>query len=499
MLKRASGVLINVSSLPSEYGIGGFGKEIESLCKFLKSGGFSYWQVLPLTTIGLGNSPYSGNSAFAINYLYVDPDSLYEAGFVDKEDVNNAKSKASPYLVNYDEVYAKKSALLHKAFNNKKDLLANELNNFYINNPWVKSYAMYMTLKEKFNNVSWINWPNKYKYIENIDEEKMIKENQLTFDYYVFEQYVLDFQWKNIKEKCNNLGIKIIGDMPMYVSLDSVDVWANRLDFQLYKNGQPKKVAGVPPDYFSEDGQLWGNPLYDYKQMQKDNYSWWIKRIDQAMHLYDICRIDHFRAFSEYWAIPANSTTAKNGKWVKGVGMDLFNEIFKKYDKDKFIAEDLGIIDNKVRNLINKTKLPGMRVMQFAFGEENSIHLPCNYPKNVIGYTATHDNNTTLGWLYELDEATRDKVLKYLNCDKSVWGRGAYDNVSIKLMIKKLMESECMLAIVPVQDLYGFGADCRMNTPGVAEGNWRYRTIQEQLDNCRINYFYELNKATGRI
>ena len=498
-MKRSSGVLINVSSLPSEFGIGGFGKEIEKICQFLNKGGFSYWQVLPLTTIGLGNSPYSGSSAFAVNYLYVDPNSLFEEGYIDINDLNEAKSDKSPYLVNYEDVYAKKSKVLRKAYNISKDKLIDSLEKFAKKNTWVVDYSIFMTLKKKYNNSSWLLWDKQDKYYENIDIKRFIKTNNEEYYFYVFEQYVLKKQWQKAQQICKNYGIKIIGDMPMYVSLDSVDVWANRANYQLYKNGKPKKVAGVPPDYFSQEGQLWGNPLYDYTKMKQDKFSWWIKRIDQAMQLYDVCRIDHFRAFSDYWAVPADSTTAKNGKWVKGVGMDLFNEVFKYYSKDRFIAEDLGVIDNRVVGLIKKTGLPGMRVMQFAFGEDNSMHLPVNYSINTVGYTATHDNNTTLGWLYELDDNTRQKVLNYINCDKSVWGRGAYDNVSIKLMIKKLMESECMLAVVPIQDIFGFGSDCRMNTPGVATGNWVYRTVQEQLDASRLSYFYELNKATGRI
>ena len=299
-MKRSSGVLINVSSLPSEFGIGGFGKEIEKICQFLNKGGFSYWQVLPLTTIGLGNSPYSGSSAFAVNYLYVDPNSLFEEGYIDINDLNEAKSDKSPYLVNYEDVYAKKSKVLRKAYNTSKDKLIDSLEKFAKKNTWVVDYSIFMTLKKKYNNSSWLLWDKQDKYYENIDIKRFIKTNNEEYYFYVFEQYVLKKQWQKAQQICKNYGIKIIGDMPMYVSLDSVDVWANRANYQLYKNGKPKKVAGVPPDYFSQEGQLWGNPLYDYTKMKQDKFSWWIKRIDRAMQLYDVCRIDHFRAFSDY-------------------------------------------------------------------------------------------------------------------------------------------------------------------------------------------------------
>ena len=499
MLKRASGVLLNISTLPNEYGIGGFGKEIEFGRNFLLEGGFTYWQVLPLTTIGLGNSPYSGNSAFALNFLYVDPDELYNAGFITDEDKNEAVYNGSPYNVDYGFVYYSKSKLLHKAYDNKKKDLEKKLKSFVKNKKWVNDYALYKSIKELNNNSSWIDWKDEYKFKENLDEKKFIEENKDLYYFYVFEQYILDVQWKKSKKICNEKNVKIIGDMPMYVSLDSCDVWANRKYFLLKKDGTPKKVAGVPPDYFAQDGQLWGNPLYDYEEMKKDNYSWWMDRIDQMMDIYDILRIDHFRAFSEYWAVPAEAKTAREGKWVKGVGIDLFNLIFEKYNKDRFIAEDLGIIDNKVVKLLKKTGLPGMRVMHFGFGDSDNIHLPCNYVKNCIGYTATHDNNTSLGWLFELDDKTRDRVLEYIGCDKRVWGTGAYDSISVKLMIKKVMESECQIAIVPLQDLFGFGSDCRMNTPGVANGNWTYRAVVDQFNSCRKNFYLELNKATGRF
>jgi len=499
MLKRSAGVLINVSTLPSRYGIGGFGQEIEKCADFLTDCGCRIWQVLPLTTIGLGNSPYSGNSAFALNFLYVDPDTLFNEGYITEEEKNEAVYNGTPYVVDYGAVFFLKDRVLRQAYARKGEEVLDKLKKYLKSNAWVYDFALYMTIKEKFNNSSWLDWPKEYKFRENVDEKAFIESNNKEFYFYVFSQYILSEQWSNWKKYLNKRGIQVIGDMPMYVSLDSSDVWANRKNYQLKVDGTPKKVAGVPPDYFSENGQLWGNPLYDYKYMGENKFKWWLERIDRMMEIYDILRIDHFRAFSEYWAVPAEAETAKEGKWCKGVGNELFELIFKKYPKDRFIAQDLGIIDNKVVKLLKKTGLPGMRVMQFGYGDLTNIHTPCNYVKNCIGYTGTHDNNTSLGYLWELDEATRSRVLEYIGCDKNVWGRGAYDNISVKLMIKKLMESECQIAIVPLQDLFGFGSDCRMNTPGVANGNWQYRATQDQLDSCRKQYYKDLNIATGRF
>lgn len=498
MIKRASGVLINVSSLNSEYGIGGFGKEIENLTEFLLNGGFKYWQVLPLTTIGMGNSPYSGVSAFALNSLYVDGEELLEKGYVTLEELNESKHD-NKYVVDYKNVIFKKNRLLKQAYAKAKTILEKELKKFAKENSWANDYALFMSLKNKFNNAAWSCWPKEYKFKENIILDEYLKDNFDLYNYYVFEQYVLGYQWEKARKICNDKGIKIIGDMPMYVCYDSADCWANREYFQLDKKGRMKKVAGVPPDYFSEDGQLWGNPLYEYKTMKLDGYKWWQERIDRMMQIYDVLRIDHFRAFSNYWSVDANATTAKNGVWKKGVGYELFEVFFKKYSKDRFIAEDLGIIDDKVVKLLKKTGLMGMRVMHFGFSDENNIHHPMNYTKNCVGYTATHDNNTSLGWLFEMDEKQRDVVLDYIKCPREVWGRGAFDNVSIKLMIQKLMQSDATLTIVPIQDIFGFGSDCRMNTPGVAEGNWEYRVTKDQLDSCHLNYFMQLNKGSGRF
>lgn len=284
----------------------------------------------------------------------------------------------------------------------------------------------------------------------------------------------------------------------MYVSLDSADVWAHPELFRLDKELNPVAVAGVPPDYFSEDGQLWGNPLYNIEMLKKTGYKWWLERLERAMSWYDVLRIDHFRAFSRYWSVPANAATAKEGKWERGLGMDFLKKAFAAMPDARFIAEDLGIIDDEVRKLLKESGLPGMRVMQFGFEDGDSIHLPHNFDRYCIGYTATHDNNTTLGWLQQLPPNILDYVLRYVRCDAFGWGNGGYGCLSTKAFYRKLAESSCILAIVPFQDMCGFGADCRMNTPGVADGNWRYRATYENFDGVDSAFFNEVNSLYGR-
>lgn len=496
MLNRSAGVLLNISSLPSAYGIGGFGEECQKFCSFLIKGGYHYWQILPLNSIGLGNSPYSGVSAFAGNYLYIDPQMLFAENLISYEEEVVCRG-GNMYVTDYEFARKSKSFALHCAFARFFPRYKNELDAFSKKH-WVKDYALFMSLKDTHGGSPWWNWEDIYKYYKKFDKDAFINSNQDLYYYYVFEQYIFDKQWTKVKAEINSRHIKIIGDMPMYVSLDSADVWANTSNFMLDENLMPTEVAGVPPDYFSSNGQLWGNPLYDYKTMEKDNYKWWLDRFERMLSLYDVLRIDHFRAFSEYWAVNSKETTAKNGKWKKGVGMKLFDKIKEKFGDLPLIAEDLGIIDDNVRDLLRKTQLPGMRVMQFGFEDGDSIHLPHNFPQDCVGYTATHDNDTTLGWLYKLSPNILDYVLRYIECDPLKWREGGYNCESTKRFIHKLTASSCLLAIVPFQDLCGYGTDCRMNIPGVADGNWTFRATDEAMDSVDCGYFHYINSLYGR-
>ncbi len=497
-MERSSGVLLNISSLPSQYGIGGFGKEIEDFCSFLKKGAFKVWQILPITAIGLGDSPYSGASAFALNYLYIDPQMMKNDGLIDEETRAQSEIFGQDYCVDYAKVYFSKNNLLKKAYETNQYQIKDKLIDFLNQHKWVKSYAMFMALKKLHNGIEWWKWDSKYVIYNQIDFAEFEKNYSYDLYFYVFEQYVCNIQWERAREVCKKNQIKIVGDMPMYVSLDSVEVWETPKNFLLEKDFCPKQVAGVPPDYFCEDGQLWGNPLYDYDFMRKDNFSWWLNRFDRMMELYDVLRIDHFRAFSQFWAVDYGEKTAKNGKWVDGIGMELISKVLQKYNKDNFIAEDLGIIDDKVRELLKECDFYGMRVMQFGFEDGDSIHLPHNFCQDCVGYTATHDNNTTLGWLYSLPENILDYALRYVEADKNNWRNGGYNCQSTKAFIKRLIASTCKVAVVPFQDLCGYGADCRMNTPGLGQGNWTFRATIEALNNCDTQYYHYLNCLYGR-
>lgn len=493
---RSAGVLLNISSLPSPYGIGGFGRETDDMCDFLLRGGFHYWQILPLNTVGLGDSPYSGTSAFAGNYLYIDPEKLAEDGAITRADAHAAEYPGEPYSVDYAFCRASKRAVVRKAF--ESGVYAHgDIEKYRRDNAgWLDDYALYMSVKDMMGGLPWWRWDEEYLRREKHALDAVRESEE--YAYYVFEQFLFDRQWAQVRKKLASRGISIIGDMPMYVSHDSADVWAHPDIFRLDKDMNPAAVAGVPPDYFSADGQLWGNPLYDIERLKKTGYKWWLERLERAMSWYDVLRIDHFRAFSRYWSVPAGSETAREGKWEKGLGMEFLKKVFAAMPEARFIAEDLGIIDDGVRELLQKSGLPGMRVMQFGFEDGDSIHLPHNFDRFCIGYTATHDNNTTLGWLQQLPENVRDYVLRYIRCNSFGWSSGGYGCKSTKAFYRKLAESSCVLAIVPFQDMCGFGADCRMNTPGVADGNWKYRATYENLEGVDCAFFNEINSLYGR-
>ena len=495
MLNRSSGILLNISSLPSKYGIGGFGEETERFADFMLESGFHYWQILPVTTIGTGWSPYSGSSAFAGNFLYVDPDRLVRDGLIGREDADKCRYD-DPYAVNYVFCRDAKRALLRKAFDNFRDGAA--LDRFAKEHAWLPDYALFMAIKDAHGGAPWWQWEDRFKFASRGDRNALVSEFEREYRYYVFEQYIFDRQWREVRDALALKNVRVIGDMPMYVSLDSADVWGDPSLFKLDEDLVPTEVAGVPPDYFSADGQLWGNPLYNYSHMRKDGFKWWLSRIDRMMELYDVLRIDHFRAFSAFWAVDAKAKTAKEGEWRKGVGKELFPKVFKKYPRERFIAEDLGIIDEDVNELLAYTGLPCMRVMQFGFEDGDSIHLPHNFSRNCVGYTATHDNNTTLGWMYSLPENILDYMLRYIECDRAYWGGGGYDCKPTKLFIRRLISSCCRLAIVPFQDLCGYGADCRMNTPGVADGNWTFRATEDAMRSVDRGYFSYINGLYGR-
>ena len=477
---RASGVLMHLSSLYGDYSIGSFGKEAKEFVDFLARGGFTYWQVLPFCMADDCHSPYKSYSAFAGNPLFIDLPTLAERGLLTAAELESAKQK-SPYLCEYDRLERERLPLLRVAHERISDREKNEIRAWLEDFPELSKAAEFLALKQKNHDLPWHQWTDLAP-----------DERELSFWQWI--QHEFFHQWMAIKRYANEKGLKVIGDVPIYVALDSCDVWANPEQFQLDEQKRPTKVAGVPPDYFSEDGQLWGNPLYDWKQMKADGYAWWSGRLRYMLTLFDGVRIDHFRGLESYWSIPATAKTAKEGKWEKGPGRALIDTLRAIVGDRLIIAEDLGDITPQVENLLRYSKFPGMRVMQFAFlGDPKSPHLPHNYPKNCVAYSGTHDNNTLLGYVWEMPPESRKRLLSYCNCPSAEW-REACEQI-----VKTLMASHSDTVIFPIQDLFAYGSDTRMNTPGTAENNWAYRITRDQLAALDTSKLHFYNELYGRI
>ena len=477
-MKRQSGILMHISSLYGDYSVGNFGKNAKEFVDFLVDNGFSVWQVLPFTVTDEYNSPYKSFSAFGGNPYFIDPEKLYNDGLISAEDLKNCKQK-TPYSCEFERLGTERMNLLRKAYKNSKNQDA--VREFIESHPRIEAFCRFMTLREQNGLKTWQEWES-----EEITDYELLGTWQ-------FIQYEFFTQWAEIKAYANSKGVSIIGDIPIYVSDDSCDVWENRHLFDVDEKGYPTMVAGVPPDYFAKDGQLWGNPLYNWDEMKKDGFKWWKERIDHSLEMFDGVRIDHFRAIESYWAVEATEETARNGKWIKGPGMDFVNAIKEGHDDKLIIAEDLGDITDEVRALVNESGFPGMRVFQFGFLDDgNSIHMPHNYIRNSVAYSGTHDNNTIFGFLWESDENTRRRALDYCGFSGGDWGGAS------PLFLRAIFASVSDLAIIPVQDFLMYGSDTRINTPGVAEGNWSYRVTKEQLDNANKEFFRSLNRIYKR-
>ena len=479
--RRAAGILTAISSLSSAYGIGGFGAEAKAYADFLHRSYQKYWQLLPLnpTTPGMGHSPYSSISSMAGNTLLIDPDTLMANGLLSYEDV---ASRAQPEtgIADYHTAERIKNELFNVAYNNYKhsDKSKNDFENFCKNEAyWLHDYALYVVIKEQEYHKPWFQWTDKYKYRDGEALNSFADQYTQALDKVKWLQFIFIMQWRESRGYCNSLNIKLFGDLPFYVSYDSADVWANPHLFCLDETGNMTGVAGVPPDYFSADGQLWGMPTFNWAELKKSKYEWWIKRLRKNLELFDLLRIDHFRALDEYWQVPAGAENARNGEWKPGPGADFFSAIEAALGSLPFVAEDLGDKMQTVYNLRDEVGLPGMKVLQFAFGDNIaiSIDVPHNYGVNFICYTGTHDNNTTLGWY--TNEATDDdkkRLAAYTGIPPSaanvhsVLGRLAYASVA-------------KTAILPIQDVLGLGAEARMNTPSSGSGNWQWRLQPGQL------------------
>jgi len=477
-MKRGSGVLMHISSLPGEYSVGSFGKEARDFVDFLFESGFSYWQVLPFCMADDCNSPYKSYSAFGANPYFIDLPILHQQGLLTAEELEGAKQH-SPYLCEFDRLAIERPVLLRRAaLRFAKDGLAMEkLESFLAEYSELSLAARFLALREVNDEKPWQEW--------TVEEPKA--EDLL---YWQFVQYEFFTQWQDVKAYANERGISIIGDIPIYVSTDSCDVWANPDQFLLDARHQPTAVAGVPPDYFSEEGQLWNNPLYDWKAMKKDGYAWWSRRMSYMLTLFDGVRIDHFRGLESYWSVPAGAKSAKEGKWVKGPGRAFVDTMKQIAGELLIIAEDLGDITPAVDALVRYSGFPGMRVIQFAFlGDPATPHLPHHYVNNCVAYSGTHDNTTLLAYVWEVDPATRRRIFDYCGYNGDDFAEGCVQ------LIRTLLASAAGVVILPIQDLLIYGSDTRMNKPGSADGNWRYRVTADQLrlpDRARLAYWNNL-------
>ena len=484
LTNRAVGVLMPVSSLPGPYGIGCFGREAYRFVDFLAQAGQTVWQVLPLGPTGYGDSPYQSCSAFAGNPYFIDLDRLVNEGLLTHDLIGRTDFGADPGRVDYAALYRGRFALLRAAYAVWKRQrpvpgcetpYSDEYYRFvFLNDSWLEDYCLYMAAKEENHMAHWLEWPKplRTRQPEALAALKERAADELGF--WAFVQFQFSRQWQALKAYANQRGVKIFGDIPIYVSADSADAWAGGSLFEVDGEGRPRRVAGCPPDYFSADGQLWGNPLYDWNAQAKTGYAWWIGRVRHALGLYDLLRIDHFRAFDTYWAIPADATTAREGKWEQGPGMALFRALEDALGELPIVAEDLGLLFDSVRRLLADSGLPGMKVLQFAFTGQDSVDLPHNYPRNCVAYPGTHDNNTLAGWFNEeLTPAYRQQAIEYFALNK---GEG-----ELRGMLRGVLASTAALAIIPMADWLEEPSASRMNTPGVAQGNWQWRVDEKKL------------------
>ncbi|HBN83520.1 MAG TPA: 4-alpha-glucanotransferase [Clostridiales bacterium] len=489
--KRASGILLPIFSLPSPYGIGTFGKQAYDFVDQLKNAKQQYWQILPLCPTSFGDSPYQSFSTFAGNPYFIDLEVLIKEGLLTKEECDAVDFGDDCSTIDYAKLYTGRYPLLKKAFIRSKHQQLPEYSDFKkLNTGWLGDYCLYMAVKNHFHNKSWLEWDDDIKFRHPSAVKRYTKELAQEIEFHSFLQYAFALQSNKLKKYSNDKGVKIFGDIPIYVAMDSADVWANPDLFLLDEDLMPQKVAGVPPDYFSAEGQLWGNPLYRWERHAQDGYAWWIERIDYALRLlYDTVRIDHFRGFDAFWAIPYGEKNAVKGQWCKGPGMDLFKQIKKVLGDVDIIAEDLGLQTESLHALLQETGYPGMKVIQFGFhNEEDSDHLPHNYCKNQVVYTGTHDNTTLLQWYRELAEVDKEFTDRYCRV------AGEKPNFD---MIASVFQSVADLVIIPLQDYLEKDGEARINTPSTIGSNWLWRlakgefdaSVQEQIALLTQTYF----------
>ncbi len=490
MKRRGSGILLHITSLPSSFGIGDLGPWAFRFADFLSETKQSFWQVLPLnpTTLGSGSSPYSSPSAFAGNPLLISPELLFEEGLLSRSDVEAPSFPAGK--VDYQRVSRYKRSLLHRAYQNFKKKAEKDFR-FEIfceeNGEWLEDYALFVSSKGHFGERAWSQWPKEIRDRQAKELRELKEKVRERMELEKFIQYLFFQQWLSLKWYSNGKGIQIIGDLPIYVDYESAGVWANPEIFKLDSNRKPLVVAGIPPDYFSSTGQLWKNPIYHWEVLKKKDYSWWVRRVAHNLRIFDMVRLDHFKGFVDFWEVPSRERTAVKGRWVKGPGDDFFHALLKHFPDLPFIAEDLGVITPEVHALRDQFGFPGMRVLQFAFGNDPLAdeYKPHRYIQNCVAYTGTHDNDTLIGWIWgKRDYSTRrpneirterENALKYL-------GSGSVNKKEIHWeFIRLLMMSVANFVVIPMQDLLGLGEEARMNRPATAGTNWEWRFLPKQL------------------
>lgn len=488
---RRSGILMHITSLPGPGGIGSLGKEAYAFADFLKASGMAVWQVLPLGPTGYGESPYQSSSVFAGNPMLISCAALREAGLVAYDD-GEEFTPDDPERVDYPAVRENKEKLLRRCFAQSEGKLQKELADFRRENPWVEDFALFTALKARYGGVMWTKWPDReVRRRQPAALERCRQELDGEIRYHLFCQYLFFRQWFALKRYCNGLGIRLFGDMPIYVAEDSADTWTHPEAFQLDGEGVPKRVAGVPPDFFSADGQLWGNPLYRWFSLRLHGYGWWVERMAAMAKMYDIVRIDHFIGFANYYSVPQGAPNARTGKWIIGPGKSLFRTLEKKIPGLNIVAEDLGCVNDRVRRLLTAVGYPGMRVLSFGFGSgEDNPHLPANYVTNSVVYTGTHDNDTVRGWIGTADDAALAQARQLLGFDKPEDGPAAF--------VRAVLASRADTAMIPMQDVLGLGGWARMNRPGTIGNNWLWRMAPGAATPELAQRLRRENEATNR-
>lgn len=499
MRRRASGILLHITSLPSPFGIGDIGPWAYKFVEFLTDAKQSFWQILPInpTESVHRNSPYHSASAFAFNSLLISPQLMAESGLIRREDVENSP-RYNDEKVDYATVTADKEKLFFQAYENfkrKKRKYDHDYDRFCSQSTaWLDDFALFMALKSRFHGKVWSQWPQEYRDRDLAALQSAKKDLVDDIDRIKFLQFLFYEQWRALKDYCNEKGVQIIGDIPIYVQYDSADLWMHPELFKLDDQKKPFAVAGVPPDYFSETGQLWGNPIYRWDAMRETGFAWWLLRIKHNLDLFDVVRIDHFRGLIGYWEVPAHEQTAMNGRWVEAPAVEFLNAVLRKLPYAPLIAEDLGLITPDVREVMNHFGFPGMKLLLFAFGQDlpTNPYAPHNIVKNCVVYTGTHDNNTAKGWFTNEAEAQdKERLCHYL-------GREITEQDVHWELVRLAMMSVANTAIFPMQDILGLGEEARMNRPATKEGNWLWRLLPQYLDSDLSNRLREITEIYGR-